>query len=62
MRKSCRGVEQTLQAFAQKLDEWVTRYGRICITCRTRSQMERLERLLRTFWGGDVIDVPPPID
>ena len=62
MRKSCQGIEQMMKELAKKLDVWVQEYGRICFACRTRSQVERLDELLKTFWGGEAMILPTPID
>lgn len=62
LRKSCQGVEQTIKALAERLDIWTQEYGRICFACRTHSQVERLSELLKTFWGGESMMLPTPID
>lgn len=62
MRKATQGIEQMMKELSKKLDVWVQEYGRICFACRTRSQVERLDELLKTFWGGEAMVLPTPID
>ncbi len=62
LRKSCQGPEQMIKALSPLLTEWMQSYGRICIACRTQGQVERLESLLRTFFSGDSMALPPPLD
>ena len=62
LRKSCQGPEQMIKALSPMLSEWMQTYGRICIACRTKGQAERLEGLLKTFFSGDSMILPPPLD
>ena len=61
LRKSSQSVEQTVKALSEKLKQWAQDYGRICFTCRTQAQVDRLVELLNTFYG-DALDLPTPID
>lgn len=58
-RKSASTIEQTFDALQSDLASWKDTYGRVCFTCRTEAQAERLERILR-FSGHDAIRVEPP--
>ena len=62
LRKQCQGVEQMIKALSERLSEWMERYGRICIACRTPGQVERLEQLLSTFFEGEAMALPTPLD
>ncbi len=61
IRKHHRGVEETVAAVVEKIRNWKEDFGRICIVCRTRGQVERLEHLLESH-GETPLVVPPPID
>ncbi len=59
-RHAAGNVEATIDAMQSDLASWKDRFGRICFTCKTAAQMERLERVLR-FSGHDSIRLDPPL-
>ncbi|MGM0557696.1 MAG: transcription-repair coupling factor [Myxococcota bacterium] len=61
IRKQKRGVEQTIEQLADKLEGWKEQYGRICFACRSAGQVDRLVGLLGAN-GLDALDLPAPID
>ena len=61
LRKQHRGVEETVRAVVDRMQEWKDRYGRICFVCRTSGQIDRLQHLLEAM-GETVLVVEPPID
>lgn len=61
IRKRQGGIDETVKALKPDLDHWKSKYGRICIICRTSGQVERLEKLLANF-DFDSIALEPPID
>ena len=61
LRKLHRGVEETVRAVVERLQEWKASYGRICFVCRTRGQVERLQHLLEGL-GETPLVLDPPID
>ncbi len=49
IRRHYQGVEYTVKALAERLDEWREVYGRIAFVCRTQAQIDRLVELLEGF-------------
>ncbi len=61
MRKESHGVEQMVEKLSGRIEEWKSRFGRICVACRTPGQVDRLVGLLQSF-DQDALDLPTPID
>ncbi len=59
-RMAAGNVEATIDAMQSDLAAWKDTFGRICFTCKTVAQMERLERVLR-FSGHDSMRLEPPL-
>lgn len=61
LRKENRGVQATIEALVEQLQQWKQNYGRICFACRTAGQVDRLVSLLKSY-GEDAMEMEPPID
>lgn len=61
IRKRQGGIDETIRALGPEFKDWRSRYGRICFTCRTAGQVERLQKLLESL-DYDAIALEPPID
>ncbi|MFP4599854.1 MAG: transcription-repair coupling factor [Persicimonas sp.] len=61
LRKENRGVEQTVKMLVEHIGRWKERFGRICFSCRTAGQADRLASLLKSY-GEDPMILEPPID
>lgn len=61
LRKQHLGPEQSVRELLIHLERWRELYGRICFTCRTTGQAERLIALLESA-GEEAVLFPAPID
>jgi transcription-repair coupling factor (superfamily II helicase) len=61
LRKQHLSIEQTVGELLVHLERWRELFGRICFTCRTTGQAERLVALLESL-GEEAMLFPAPID
>ncbi|MFB6262080.1 MAG: transcription-repair coupling factor, partial [Bradymonadaceae bacterium] len=61
LRKEHRSTEKAVEGLCEEIESWREQYGRICIACRTKGQVDRMVGLLQRN-GVDAIDLPTPVD